>query len=218
MAEVTLHAEIRELKGKKVGGLRREGKIPGVFYIHGEDNITIAIPEKSLSKLVHSKEISMINLTLSNGTEKKCILRDVQFDPVTDKPIHADFQGIKADEKLTIEVPVVIVGGTSQGVRDGGMLQHIIHKLKISCLPKDIPSHVEINAENLLINQSIHVKDLLVENFTILENENSTVLAILPPLVEKAVEVVAPVEGITEPEVVGKGKKTAEEEGEEKLE
>jgi len=214
MAEIILQAEIRELKGKKVGSLRREGRIPGIYYIHGEDNLNISITEKSFTKLIHSKGISTINLTFGNGIEKKCIIKNIQFDPVTEKPIHVDFQGLRADEKLTIDVPVVITGGTPQGVRDGGMLQQIIHRLKISCLPGDIPSQIDVNAEKLLINQSIHVKDLVTENYTILENENSTIVAILPPLVEKEVSP-APTEEVAEPEVVAKGKKTTEEESNE---
>lgn len=216
MAEVTLHAELREIIGKKVGRLRREGKIPGIFYIHGENNITVALPVKSLVKLIHSSEANLINLKLSDGSEKKCIIRDVQFDPVTESPVHVDLQGIKADEKLTIEVPIVIIGAIPQGVKDGGMLQHIVHKLKISCFPQDIPSHIEINAEQLLINQSVHVSELKAEKYTILENESTTVLAILPPVVEKVAEVAAPTEEVAEPEVVGKGKKPAE--GEEEAE
>lgn len=217
MAEVTLHAEIRELRGKKVGTLRREGKVPGIFYLHGEENITIAVAEKSLQKLLQSTETNLISLKFNDGIEKKCILKDIQLDPVTDRPIHVDFQGIRADEEITIEVPVILVGGIPQGVKDGGMLQHIIHKLKISSLPKNIPQHIEINVEKLLINQSVHVKDLKIENYTILENENSTIVAVLPPLVEKAAAEVAPAaEEVTEPEVLGKGKKTAE--GEEESE
>lgn len=213
MAEVTLHAEIRELRGKKVSILRREGKVPGIFYLHGEENITIAVAEKSLQKLLQSTETNLISLKFNDGIEKKCILKDIQLDPVTDRPIHVDFQGIRADEEITIEVPVILVGGIPQGVKDGGMLQHIIHKLKISSLPKNIPQHIEINVEKLLINQSVHVKDLKIENYTILENENSTIVAVLPPLVEKAAAEVAPAtEEVTEPEVLGKGKKTAEEE------
>lgn len=219
MAEVTLQGEIRNIKGKKVNTLRRQGKIPGIFYLHGEKNLSIAIPEKSIVKLINSTETNIINLKLDDGTEQKCILKAWQLDPVTDRPIHVDLQGIKLDEKITIEVPVVLTGGIPQGVKDGGMLQHIIHKLKISCLPKDIPQHIEINVENLLINQSIHVKDLQTGNYTILENENTTIVAVLPPLVEKAAAEVAPVtEEVTEPEVVAKGKKAAEGEEEEKSE
>src|SRR5713101_8384189 len=214
MREITLEAEVRNQGGNGTRRLRREGKVPGVFYIHGEDNITIAVPERSLHQLIYTSETHIINLKLNDGRQKSCILRDVQFDPVTDKPLHVDFQGLRADEKLTLEVPVVIVGGIPQGVRDGGVLQHVLHKLRISCLPKEIPDHIEVNAETLGINHSIHVRDLSLKNVTILENAGSTVVAVIPPTVEKVAEPGAvPVEEITEPEVIGKGKK--EEEGEE---
>ena len=95
-------------------------------------------------------------------------------------------------------------------------MQRVLHRLKVECLPRHIPEHVEINVENLGINQSIHVKDLTLENVTILENENSTVVAVVPPtILKEEVPTAAPVEEITEPEVIGKGKKEEEEEVEE---
>ena len=215
MQEVTLEAEVRNERGKQVRRLRREGKVPGIFYIHGEDNVSIAIPEKSLGQFIYTSETHIINLKLSDGSQRNCILRDIQFDPITDKPVHVDLQGVRADEKLTIEVPVVIIGGTPQGVRDGGVLQRIMHKLKISCLPKDIPEHIEVNAEALTINSSVHVRDILVKNVTILDSEDSAVVAVIPPTVEKEPEAgVAATEEIAEPELITKGKKE-EEEGEE---
>lgn len=216
MREITLDAEIRAERRKKVKRLRREGKVPGVFYIHGEDNISLAVPERSLHQFISAAETHIINLKLNDGRQMNCILRDVQFDPITDRPVHVDFQGLRADEKLTLDVPVVIGGAAPQGVREGGILQHVLHKLRISCLPKDIPQYVEVNAESLRINESIHVRDIKIENVTILENPESAVVAIIPPKVEKVLEPsVAPVEEITEPEVIAKGKKEeGEEEGE----
>jgi large subunit ribosomal protein L25 len=214
MQEVTLEAEIRNDVGKRARRLRREGKIPGVFYIHGEDNITIAVSERGLHKFLQSAETHIINLKLNDGRTKNCILRDVQFDPVTDRPLHVDFQGFRADEKVTLEIPVTIIGGTPKGVKEGGVLQHVMHKLRITCLPKDIPQHVEVNAEELAINHSIHVRDISVPNVTVLDSPDNTVVAVIPPTIEKVAEPgVAPAEEITEPEVIAKGKK--EEEGEE---
>lgn len=214
MAEITLNAEVRKLVGKRARTLRKEGKIPGIFYIHGAENITIMVPEAALRPLIYTSEAHVINLKLDNGLEQDCILRDIQFDPITDRPIHFDLQGVKAEEKLTLEIPVILVG-TPKGVKDGGTMQRVLHRLKIECLPRYIPEHVEINVENLGINESIHVKDIAIENATILENENSTVVAVVPPTVLKEeVPTAAPVEEITEPEVIGKGKKE-EEEGEE---
>jgi large subunit ribosomal protein L25 len=214
MAEIALNAEVRKLVGKRVRTLRREGKIPGVFYIHGQENVTIMVPEAALRPLIYTSEAHIINLKLDNGLEQVCILRDIQFDPITDRPIHFDLQGVKAEEKLTLEIPVILVG-TPKGVKDGGTMQRVLHRLKVECLPRYIPEHVEINVENLGINESIHVKDIAIENATILENENSTVVAVVPPTVLKEeIPTAAPVEEITEPEVIGKGKKE-EEEGEE---
>jgi large subunit ribosomal protein L25 len=221
MREITLQAEIRTQLGKRVHSIRREGKVPGVYYIHGENNIPIAVHEKSLKPLIFSSEAHVINLKLNDGNEKNCILRDIQFDPVTEGPVHFDLQGLREDEEITLEVPIIVVGGTPVGVRDGGIVQQIIHRLKITCLPKDIPEHIEVNPENLKINQFIHVRDLKIENVTILENETSSIVGIVPPTVEKEpVAGVTPTEEPVEPEVIGKGKKAEEDgvEGEEPAE
>ena len=159
MSEVVLNAEVRDQVGKRAKKSRGEGNVPGVFYAHGEKNINLKVPALSLAPLVFGSETSIIDLRLSDGTAKKAILRDVQFDPVTDRPIHFDLQGLHADEKLSIEVPVVLTGGIPVGVRNGGLLQHSIHKVRVSCLPKDIPGKIEINVGNLEMNRSIQFQN-----------------------------------------------------------
>lgn len=214
MSEVVLNADIRQETGKRAKRTRSEGKVPGVFYSHGEKNINIKVPALSLAPLVFGSETSIVDLRLNDGTTKKAILRDVQFDPVTDRPIHFDLQGLHADEKVTIEVPVILTGGIPIGVRNGGLLQHSIHKVKVMCLPQDIPGKIEINVGGLEMNRSIHVSDLNIPNVTILENMDASVVGVIPPTVEKEPEPGAtPAEEMKEPEVVGKGKKP--EEGEE---
>lgn len=214
MSEVVLNAEIREQTGKHAKLTRNEGNVPGVFYAHGEKNINLKTPVLSLAPLIYSSETSIIDLRLSDGTTKKAILRDVQFDPVSDKPIHFDLQGLHENEKLTIEVPVVLTGGIPAGVRNGGLLQHSIHRLKVSCLPRDIPGKIEINVGNLEMNRSVHVRDLHIANVIILENMDAAVVGVIPPTIVKEAEPEAvPTEELKEPEVLGKGKKP--EEGEE---
>ncbi len=214
MREIILQATIRTNLGKRNNIVRREGNVPGIFYIHGEENIPLTVQEKSLKPLIFTSETHVINLKLDNGEQKNCILRDIQYDPVTERPLHFDLQGLRENEKINVEVPIVIIGGTPVGVRDGGILQHVIHRLRISCLPKDIPEHIEVNPENLKINHFIHVRDLKLENVTILENEASSIVGVVPPTIEKEPvpgEVTA--ETPAEPEVIAKGKKV-EEEGE----
>ncbi|MGA9117298.1 MAG: 50S ribosomal protein L25 [Bacteroidota bacterium] len=214
MAEIALSAERRTVIGKGMGRIRREDLIPGVFYTRGEENIPIQVPATSLRPVVYTSEAHIIVLQLGDGTSRRCILRDVQYDPVTDRPIHFDLQGLRENEELTIEVPISLTGGTPAGVREGGTLQQMIYRLKISCLPKNIPEKIEVNVADLVINQTIHVSDLRVPDATILENEDTTVVAVLPPTLQKeevpAEAAVAP--ETAEPEVVGKGKKAEGEE------
>jgi large subunit ribosomal protein L25 len=211
MSEVVLKAEVRTQTGKKAKHARGEGNVPGVFYGHGETNINIKVPLLDLAPLLYGSETHVVDLRLSDGTAKKAIVRDVQFDPISDRPIHFDLQGLHAGERLTIEVPVVLTGGIPIGVRNGGILQHSIHKVEVSCLPADIPGKIEINVGNLEMNHSVHVRDLNIPNVTILENKDASVVGVIPPTVVKEAEPgVAVVDEAAEPEVVGKGKKPEE--------
>ena len=105
----------------------------------------------------------------------------------------------------------MITGGIPAGVRDGGMLQHIVHKVKVSCLPKDIPEKIEVDVAELAINQFVHVSDLKIPNVTVMDNADITVSGSCRRPSTKEAEVAAPAEeAAAEPEVVGKGKKAEE--------
>ncbi|HET7152753.1 MAG TPA: 50S ribosomal protein L25 [Candidatus Kapabacteria bacterium] len=218
MKEVTLEAQIREQRGKQVKRLRREGKIPGVYYLHGEPSLSIVLTELALQPLQKSSETHLIRLKTSDGAEHRCILREIVYDPVTDRPVHFDLQGFRADEKIRVEVPIVLKG-TAAGQRDGGLVQHILHRLRVECLPDSIPEHVEINIEGLGINHSVHVRDLALENATILDNPNSAIVAVIPPTIEKVEtpeeKAAAAAAATAEPEVIKKGKEEKEEDSEE---
>jgi large subunit ribosomal protein L25 len=217
MSEVVLQAEVRKEVGSAANRLRYAGKVPGIFYAHGETPINITATPLGLKPLIYTTETHVVNLKLDSGETKSCILRDVQFDPITDRPIHFDLQGIKENEELTVQVPVIIKG-SPKGVKDGGTLQHVIHKLRVSCLPKFIPEHVELDVSELEMNDSIHVGDLKIENVTMLDNAASTIVAVVPPTVVKeetpadqaAVTAATPAATSAEPEVIAKGKKPAE--------
>jgi large subunit ribosomal protein L25 len=215
MSEITINASVRKEVGKKAHTLRYKGDIPGIFYGHSKSNIPVTIPEKTLKPLYKTSAASIINLKLDDGSTYKCILKDIDFDPITDKPVHFDLFGVNESEALTIEVPVLLTGGVPQGVKEGGILQHILHRLKVSCLPKDIPDHIEINVATLAINKSIHVADVKIPNVTIAENAKTAIVAVVPPVVEKVAEVAATEAAVApaEPEVIGKGKKEEGEEG-----
>ena len=215
MSEITLNAEIRKNIGKHTRALRKTGTVPGIYYGHGQQNIPVSLPAPLLAPLYSTSEMHIINLKLDDGSSHLCVLRDIQLDPVSEKPVHFDLFGLNENESLTLEIPVKLIGGIPKGVREGGILQHILHKLKVSCLPKYIPDHIEINVEDLAINHSVHVKDITIPNVTIMENTTSTIVAVVPPVVVKepepaAVAAVPTAEAPAEPEVISKGKKVEE--------
>jgi large subunit ribosomal protein L25 len=216
MPELSLKVQKRlEFKKSKSKEYRKSGMIPGVLYGAGEKNTPIVASEISLRPFIDTSESYIINLDIEG--EKKtvnCILKDVQFEPLDNQPIHFDLLALRKGESINIEINVV-TKGTAVGVKEGGVLQHVIHKLDIQCLPKDIPSHVEIDVSELQIGDSIKVSAIKLENVTILNDENSAVAIVVPPTIEKEPEVEEEEEEEEEgeePEVISKGKK---EEGEE---
>ncbi len=219
MSEVVLNVVVRTETGKRMNKLRSLDKIPGVYYAHGEANINVTATPLAMKPLIYTSNTHLINLKLDNGESKTCILRDVQFDPITDRPVHFDLQGVKENEELTVLIPVIL-NGSPKGVKDGGTLQHIMHKVRVSCLPKFIPEQIVLQVADLGMNDSIHVRDIKIDNVRVLDNPASAVVAVVPPTVVK--EEVAAVPGATpdaaaaaptaaaEPEVIAKGKKPVE--------
>jgi large subunit ribosomal protein L25 len=167
---------------------------------------------------VFTAKAHLIALKMEGLTDQECIIKEVQFDPVTDKIIHFDLIGLTKGEKLEIDVPVQLKG-SAVGIKEGGVLQHPLHKLTIRCFPKDIPQYLEIDVSNLSIGDAVHVSDLVYENIEILNPKEAVIASVVHPKIEA--EPVAPVEGVegveapAEPEVIGKGKADKEEEEQE---
>lgn len=211
MAQVTISGIKRDLSTKGyLTEFRKKGYVPAVYYAHGEDNIFLAIPESKIKPIVFSAETYLINLEIEGVGTKSCILKEFQLDPVTDKIIHVDFHGLKAGEKITVDVAVHLVG-TPIGVKEGGLLQHILHKIEIECLPTEIPDKIDVDVSKLKIGDSIHVKDLNLPGVRVITNPEASIVTII----HKAIQEVTPAETTVteqaEPEVIQKGKKTEEE-------
>ena len=187
--------------------MRNTGTIPGIFYGGGEKNIPIAINELVLRPVIYTSESYIINLSIE-GEEKpfSCILKNVQFGPLTDKPIHFDLLGLKEGEKLNLNVTIVLKGA-AVGIKDGGILQHTLHKLQVECLPQFIPSHIDVDISNLKIGDSVKVGDIKIEGVEILAEANAAIVSVVPPVIEKVAEEAATEATTAEPEVITKGKK-----------
>ena len=211
MAEISLKAEKREITTKgAVNELRRSGFVPGTYYSKGSDPISVSIFENDINPLVFTSETNMIKLAVGDDEPLLCIIKDVQFDPVTDKVIHVDFIGVTLGQVMNFEVPINYTG-TAPGVKEGGILQVFLHKLEISCMPRHLPDHLEVVIDELSLGDSIHVRDLSYENVEILNSEDAAVVAVIAPRAEEVEEEALEEEEMAEPEVIGKGKSEEEE-------
>ncbi len=218
MEKVIIEANERKTINKQSrNSLRNERRVPGVLYGSRMEAIPIDVTRLEINPLVFTAKTNLISLKLDGHEEYECVIKDVQFDPVTDEVVHFDLIGLTRGEKIQLEVPIHLLG-SAVGVKEGGLLQESMHKLSIECLPKDIPQLLELEVTELNIGDSIHVSDLNFENITILNPENTIVVSVVLPKVEIEVEEVeegeelAEEEGAAEPEVIGKGKESEEEE------
>ena len=216
MAVISLSGVRRERLGK--GGARKArqgGEIPGVLYGHGETPIPVAVGARAfdLAMRTHKGGNPIVNLAVAGG-EYTALVRDVQYDPMTHAILHLDFQHISLTETIEVRVAVHLTG-LPIGVKDGGgILETILRELEVRCLPTTIPSSIDVDVSSLNVGDSIHVRDVVVPDVTILTDADATIATVVPPTVmeEKPVEGVTPeAEAAAEPEVIAKGKK--EEEG-----
>ncbi len=211
MEKVVLTAGRRAVGTKSVNTqLRLKGSVPGIFYSRQDTPVPIFVAENAINPLVFTSDTHIIALQIEGEEAKECIIKDIQFDPVTDKVVHFDLLGIIKGEKIEIEVPVTYKG-SADGVRMGGILQEFLHKVTVECFPADLPDHIEIDVTDLKFGHSIHVRDLKYDNFTI-KHPGETVLVSVTHARGEVTETTAAGEEITEPEVISKGKdKEAEE-------
>ena len=188
--------------------IRRDNIIPGIYYSRHSKPVAIEVTEKSLKSLVYTSKTHLVSLMVDGHEEMECVIKDVQFDPLTDKVLHFDLLGLTTGEKFQLEVPIKLVG-SPVGVKEGGILQQMMHRIEIECLPKDIPEHVSIEIANLKLNDAVHVGDLQLQDITILSSKESVIVSVVPPKVEKEVtpvEAEAAAEEPEEPELVTKTK------------
>jgi len=217
MAIVSLEAAPRADVGKGVARkLRADGRIPGVYYGRGEDSIALTVALKDLDHVLDSADGSnvIVDLKLQGGTGKdmKALIREIQRDPVAGVILHLDLQHISLTERITVEVPIVLLG-VPTGVKDGGgILEHLLREVEVECLPTDIPSKLEVEVSGLNIGDSLHVSDLKADRVTIKTEADRAIAAVVPPTI---LEEVKPAEEAApaEPELVKEKKEEEAGEG-----
>jgi len=192
--EVTdLAAQVR--KEQKKGPSRRlrdKGLVPAVFYGRSAENILLSVSNDELIKLhKDKKDHAFIKLIIDDGAqklEKLSLIKELQVQPLTGKLYHADFYEVDVKRKITMEVSLRFIG-KSIGVENGGELQHLKREVKVSCLPLDLPDHIDVDVTPLEIGDSIKIRDLKVaEGITLLDRPDTSVVAVAVVKVAKVEE------------------------------
>ncbi len=183
MGVIPLKVKKREVGKKSAKQLRQKGFVPGIFYYKGETPIPVYCEPMVLREIVYTRATKIIDLEITDANyQRECVLKDVTFHPVTDKIMHFDLMGIKRGQKMTVEIPVVLKG-QSIGVRLGGILQHTLRKVKITCLPKDLPESIEIDITDLGVGHSLTLENAKIENIEIDLPLDTVVCSVIPPRV-----------------------------------
>jgi len=176
MESILLHVESRNLGKKATKSVRNSGSVPCILYGPEMEPIHFQVAELSLHPLIFTHETHTIEVSLE-GDSWSCILRDIDFHPVTDRPIHADFQLLTEGQTIRVTIPVQLIG-TPAGQLEGGVTQQVVTEIEMECLPKDIPSHLELDISALNIGDTLHVSDLDLANITVLTRLDHTVVTV----------------------------------------
>jgi len=220
MATVSFNATAREKGGKGAARqLRARGQVPAVIYGHGREPMSLSLNARDLDKLLdHIQAESTVIEVSVGGKTSKTLIREIQRHPFKRQILHVDFQELVAGEKISVSVPIVLVG-VPDGVRmDGGILDISMRELEIEVDPSNIPNHVEIDVTKLTIGSSVHVRDIpLPEGVEVLDDLDASVCVVSAPraAVEETPAAEGEVEVAAEPEVI-RAKKPDEDEGAEK--
>jgi large subunit ribosomal protein L25 len=222
--EATLEAANREGRGKnEARRLRASGRIPGTVYGVKKDGAatatSVAVDPKEVLRILHSDSgaNTLINLRLDGG-ETRVMVKEYQLDPITHHLLHADFYQLAMDRAITVTVPIVLKGEPKGVKLQGGLLDFVTRDVQVQCLPVDIPEHIDVDVSELMLGQSIRLRDVAQNpKWKPVTDADVMIAHVVMPKAEEvaavATEAAAAVPGTpAEPEVVKKGKPDEKEE------
>jgi large subunit ribosomal protein L25 len=193
MKTITIEGQLRTEHGKTATRqLRSQELVPGVIY-GGAQEINFAAPEKAFKPLVYTPNFQLAEVTI-DGKTYRCILKDLQFDKVTDALLHVDLLELVEDKKVIATIPLKFVG-TAQGVKEGGRLVLKMKALKVKTYPRYLKEQIEVNVENLQIGENIRVEDVQVENYEILNSPRIPIASVVTTRQLRQEEASAPAAG-----------------------
>jgi large subunit ribosomal protein L25 len=197
--------------------VRAAGKVPAVLYGAGKDASSLALDPRQVSRILNSKSgyNTIFDLALDGGERTKAMIVDWQYEPIKGSLLHIDLKRIAMDQRLKVEVPIVLKGEAAGVKQEGGILEQLLREVEIECLPGDIPESVEVDVSELTFGKVIRVSDLPhSDKLKFLSDENQPVAHVIS-IKEEVVatpEAAAVEAGATpaEPEVIKKGKQETE--------
>jgi large subunit ribosomal protein L25 len=193
MKTITIEGQLRTEIGKKATRqLRSQELVPGVIY-GGETEVSFSAPAKAFKPLVYTAEFQLAEVNV-NGKSYKCILKDLQFDKVSDSLIHVDLLELVESKKVIATLPLRFTGN-SIGVKDGGKLITKIKSLKVKTLPKDLREVIEVDITNLALNGNIRVEDVKYAEAEILNSPRIPIASVVLTRQLKQEEAAAPAAG-----------------------
>lgn len=209
MSELVLEANRRELTGRKVGQLRRQGLVPVVVYGNVKQPVNLQVDNKLLERVLHAGgDTRLVEVTVIGGGKHNVLVKDVQREPVGHRLLHADFYAVNMTEKQHVAVPLVATGRPA-GMVAGMMVLKLHEAIHIEALPADIPGEIEIDISPLALERPITIADLpQVQGVTFVDDPEEVLFNLQQTREEAADETAT--EGAAEPEVVKKGKQTDE--------
>ena len=177
MKTITIEGHLRTEMGKQATRqLRSEEKVPGVIY-GGAKEVNFSALATSFKTLVYTPDFQLAEIKV-DGTAYRCILKDLQFDKVTDALIHADFLELVDDKKVIATIPIKFTGA-AKGVKDGGKLITKMKALKIKTYPKYLKENIEVDLTDLELNGNVRVEDVKSENYEILNSPRIPIASIV---------------------------------------
>ncbi|MEL6443626.1 MAG: 50S ribosomal protein L25 [Bacteroidota bacterium] len=181
MDVIKLDAQARDLGKSATKAVRRDGEVPCVLYGPHQEPVHFRVPKLALRPLIFTAAMHRVEVDLG-GQTYECILKKVDYHPVSDDPLHADFLALDAGESVALRIPVRLTGaGSAPGVKAGGRLVQALNFLEIACLPKNIPSVVEVDVSELKIGDTVHVDLLSVPDAEILTDPRRTIATVAAP-------------------------------------
>ncbi len=216
MATVNLSATARTDRGKGAARkLRSSGQVPAVIYGSARDAQPLSINEKDLDRLLGTiaAESTVIELGVDGGRPTKTLIREIQRHPFKRMILHVDFQELVAGEKVTVNIPLVLVGMPEAVRLGGGVMDQVLRELEIEVDPSNLPTHIDVDVSKLELGHSLHVSDLKLPEGVVSQDDPETTIVVLSiprAVIESPAAGVEAVAEAAEPEVIGAKKEDDE--------